>query len=113
LNGRIDEASQLNDVILKKTPQDAEASILQGQIQLRQKKVDESVQSLQQALRYAPENAMGHYQLGAAFQLKGSTQQAKSEWREAARLRPNLSEAWRALGHHCLARRRTGESSNP
>src|SRR6267378_3660993 len=98
VNGRIDEADQLNDVILRKTPQDAEASILQGQIQLRQKKVDESVQSLQQALRYAPENAMGHYQLGAAFQLKGSTQQAKSEWREAARLRPNFSEAWRALG---------------
>ncbi|PYU72809.1 MAG: hypothetical protein DMG49_07170, partial [Acidobacteria bacterium] len=87
LNRRIDEANQLNDAILKKIPQDAEALILKGQIQLQQKKVEESVQSLQQALRYAPENAMGHYQLGVAFQQKGSTQQAKSEWREAARLR--------------------------
>src|ERR1700687_1354178 len=53
LNGRIDEASQLNDAILKKTPQDAEALILKAQIQLQQKKVDESVQSLSQALRFA------------------------------------------------------------
>jgi tetratricopeptide (TPR) repeat protein len=102
LNGRIDEAGQLNGAILKKTPQDAEALILKGQTQLRQKKVDESVQSLQQALIYAPENAMGHYQLGAAFQQKGSTQQAQSEWREAARLHPNFSEAWRALGLNAL-----------
>src|SRR6267143_2440969 len=101
-NKRTDEANQLNDAILKKTPQDAEALILKGQIQLQQKKVDESLQSLQQALRYAPENAMGHYQLGVAFQQKGSTQQAKSEWREAVRLRPNLSEAWRALGVNAL-----------
>jgi tetratricopeptide (TPR) repeat protein len=98
LNKRINEAIQLNDALLDKTPQDAEALILKGQIQLQQKKVDESIQSLQQALKYAPGNAMGHYQLGAAFQQKGSIHQAQSEWREAVRLRPNLSEAWRALG---------------
>src|SRR5260370_32378916 len=101
-NKRIDEANQLNDAILKKTPQDAEALILKGQIQLRQRKVDESVQSFEQALKYTPENAMGHYQLGVAFQQKGSTQQAKSEGRQADRLRPNLSEACRALGANAL-----------
>jgi tetratricopeptide (TPR) repeat protein len=102
LNKRINEANQLNDALLDKTPQDAEALILKGQIQLQQKKVDESIQSLQQALKYAPGNAMGHYQLGTAFQRKGSSQQAQSEWREAVRLRPNLSEAWRALGADAL-----------
>src|SRR6266480_359381 len=45
---------------------------------------------------------MGHYQLGSAFQQKGNTQQAKSEWREAVRLRPNFSEAWKALGVNAL-----------
>ena len=102
LNKRIDEANQLNDEILRKSPQDADALILKGQIQLQKEKVDESVQSLQQALKHAPENALGHYQLGVAFQQKGSTQQAKSEWREAVRLRPNLSVAWSALGANAL-----------
>src|SRR6266513_5277629 len=101
-NGRIDEANPLNDAILKKTPQDAEALILKGQIQLQQKKVDESIPSLEQALKYAPDDAMGHYQLRSAFQQEGNTQQAKSEWREAVRLRPNFSEAWKALGVNAL-----------
>jgi len=32
-----------------------------------------------------------------AFAAKGDAQQAETEWREAVRLRPNLSEAWLAL----------------
>jgi tetratricopeptide (TPR) repeat protein len=104
-NHRIDEADKLDDRILKKGAQDADALILKGQIQLQQKKVGESIQSLQQAVKYAPENAMGYYYLGLALQQKGDLQQAESEWREAVKLRSNLPEAWRALGTSAAQRR--------
>lgn len=97
-NQKIDEASQLNEEILKKAPHDADALILKAQIQLQQKRTDESIQSLRQALKYTPENPVGHYQLGVAFQQQGNIQQAESEWRTAVGLRPNLAEAWVALG---------------
>jgi len=84
LNGRIDEASQLNDVILKKTPQDAEAFDPAGaDTAPAKRKWMESVQSLQQASQIRPRKCHGALPAWAAFQLKGSTQQAKSEWREA------------------------------
>ncbi len=98
MNRKLDEASKLADDLLKKSPQDAESLILKGQIQLQANKFDESVQTLQQACKNAPDNALGHYQLGLAYKGKGNTQQAQSEWREATRLRPGLSEAWLALG---------------
>jgi tetratricopeptide (TPR) repeat protein len=98
LNHRIEEAAQLNEEILKKSPQDIEARIFAGQIELQQRKLDQAVQTFQLALKNAPENAMGHYQLGLAFLEKGNSNQAESEWREAVRLRPAFSEAWQALG---------------
>ncbi len=98
LNHRIEEAAQLNEEILKKSPQDTEARIFTGQIELQQRKLEQAVQTFQVALKNAPENAMGHYQLGLAFQEKGNSNQAESEWREAVRLRPTFSEAWQALG---------------
>ena len=104
LNHRIEEAAQLNEQILKKSPQDTEARIFTGQIELQQKKLDQAIQSLQGALKNAPENAMGHYQLGLAFEGKGNLNQAESEWREAVRLRPTFSEAWRALGASAMRR---------
>jgi tetratricopeptide (TPR) repeat protein len=98
LNHQIEEAAQLNEEILKKSPQDTEARIFTGQIELQQRKLDQAVQTFKVALKNAPENAMGHFQLGLAFQEKGDSNQAESEWREALRLRPTFSEAWQALG---------------
>jgi len=105
LNHRIEEAARLNEEILKKSPQDAEARILTGEIELQQKKLDQAIQTLQGALKNAPENAIGHYQLGVALEEKGNLNQAESEWREAVRLRPTLSEAWSALGTSSMRRR--------
>ena len=105
LNRRLEEAERLTDFLFNKMPQDAEVLILKGQIQLQQKKIDESIQTLQQARKNAPDNASGHYQLGLAYKEKGDTQQAESEWREAVRLRPGLVEAWLALGASAAQRR--------
>jgi len=98
LNHRTDDASQLNDAILAGAPQDVESLILRGQIQIQQNHFDESILTLRQALKLDPASAMGHYQLGVAFQKKGETQQAEAEWYTAVRIRPDLQEAWSALG---------------
>jgi Tfp pilus assembly protein PilF len=87
----------LSNEFLMKQPQDAEALILRGQIQIQQKKFDEAATTMQKALKDSPDNATGRYQLGLGLQEKGDAGQAESQWREAVRLRPNLGEAWRAL----------------
>jgi cellulose synthase operon protein C len=104
LNRSIDEAFARNEDLLKRAPQDVEAMALKGEIQLRQGKVDESTKTLQTALHISSDNAFAHYQLGLALQKKGKDQQAESELREAVRLNPSLSEAWRALGENALQR---------
>jgi tetratricopeptide (TPR) repeat protein len=98
LSHRVDEASQLNDAILASAPQDPESLILRGEIQNLQNHLDDSILTIRQALRLDPGNAMGHYQLGVAFQKKGQPQQAEGEWHAAVRLRPDLQQAWSALG---------------
>ena len=102
LNHRIDEAGQLNDNILAGSPQDPESLILRGEIQVLQNHLDEGVLTFQQALRLDPNSAMAHYQLGVAFEKKGQPQQADAEWRVAVRLRPNLEQAWSALGVNAI-----------
>jgi tetratricopeptide (TPR) repeat protein len=98
LNHRIDEAASLTDDLLKSAPQDTEGLVLRGEIQLQQGKVDDSIQTLQQALHASSDNAFAHYQLGIALRQKGKSQEGESELREAVRLSPSLYEAWRALG---------------
>jgi tetratricopeptide (TPR) repeat protein len=98
LNHRIDEAASLTDDLLKSAPQDVEGLVLKGEIQLQQGKVDDSIQTLQQALHASSDNAFAHYQMGLALRQKGKPQEGESELREAVRLSPSLYEAWRALG---------------
>ncbi|HEY6945920.1 MAG TPA: tetratricopeptide repeat protein, partial [Candidatus Acidoferrum sp.] len=98
LSHQLDEASKLTDEILKKAPQDDSALILKGQILLQTNKTNDAVQTLQQAVKANPGNAFGHYQLGMAYFAKGIGNQAEGEWRAATQIRPDLTDAWVALG---------------
>jgi len=104
LNHRIDEAASLTDDLLKNAPQDIEGLALKGEIQLQQGKVDDSIQTLQQALHASSDNAFAHYQMGLALRQKGKPKEAETELREAVRLSPSLFEAWRALGEIAVQR---------
>lgn len=104
LNHRIDEAASLTDELLKRAPQDVEGLVLKGEIQREQGKVADSIKTLQIALHVSSDNAFGHYQLALALQQQGKAQQAENELREAVRLSPSLSEAWRALGESAIQR---------
>jgi tetratricopeptide (TPR) repeat protein len=97
LKGRLEEATKLNNEVLKANPHDVDALVYRGQVQLRQNDAAGAVDSLQQALKNDSSNAVAHYQLGLAFDMQHNDARAESEWRETVRLRPDLTEAQRAL----------------
>jgi tetratricopeptide (TPR) repeat protein len=97
LKNRLEESDKLNAEVLKSNPHDVDALVYKGQIQLRQYDAAGAVLSLQAALRNDPDNAVAHYQLGLAFSQQRDPSRAQSEWREAVRLRPDLTDAQRAL----------------
>jgi tetratricopeptide (TPR) repeat protein len=105
LDHQLNEAGKLTDEILKGSPQDDEGLILKGQISLQTGKTDEALQSLQQGVKDNPANGFGHFQLGMAYLAKGNANQAEAEWRTAVQLRPDLTEAWVALGKSATDRR--------
>ena len=97
LKNRLQEASKLNNEILKSSPHDVDALLYKGQVQLRENNAAAAVDSFQTALRYEADNPTAHYQLGLALAQQHDLSRAESEWREAVRLRPELTDAQRAL----------------
>jgi tetratricopeptide (TPR) repeat protein len=97
LKNQLNEAGKLNDELLKANAHDVDALVYRGQIQLRRNDAAGAVDALQQALKNDSSNAVAHYQLGAAFDMQHNDARAESEWREAVRLRPDLTDAQRAL----------------
>ncbi|HWQ03362.1 MAG TPA: tetratricopeptide repeat protein [Candidatus Nitrosotenuis sp.] len=97
LKGRIDEAAKLNDEVLKESARDADALIHRGQIFMRQNKPNDAVQVLESVIKSESDNAVAQYHLGVAFAALGNLTRAEACWREAARLRPNMTAAHQAL----------------
>jgi cellulose synthase operon protein C len=97
LKNRLDEATKLNNEVLKANAHDVEGLVYRGQIQLRKGDSNGAVDSLQRALKNDPDNAVAHYQLGVAFDQQHNDGRAESEWNEAIRLRPDMTDAERAL----------------
>ena len=104
LKNRLDEATKLNNEVLKASPRDVDALVYRAQVQLRQHDAAGATESLQSALTNDPDNAVAHYQLGIAFDQQHNESRAESEWREAVRLRPDLTDAQRALAALALRR---------
>jgi len=94
---RLDEATKLNNEILKSTPHDLDALVFKGQIQLRQNDAAGAVQSFQAALKSDPNNAVAHYHLGLAYAQQRDLKHAEAEWREAVRIKPDLTDAQRRI----------------
>lgn len=107
LKNRLDEAAKLNDEALKSNPREVDALVIKGQIQLRRNEIASAVESLQSAVQNDPDNAAAHYQLGLAFDQQHNETRAESEWINAVRLRPDMSEAQRALA---MVEKRRGDS---
>jgi tetratricopeptide (TPR) repeat protein len=106
LKDRLDEARTLDNEILKANPSDVDALIYRGQICNDGGDSNGAIRALQSAIQNQPGNGVAHYHLGIAFDRTGNLQRAEGEWRDAARLRPDLVEAHRALAEAAL---RTGD----
>jgi cellulose synthase operon protein C len=104
LKNQLDEADRLDNEILKVAPRDVDALVYRAQVQLRRNDSAGAVDSLQSALHNDPSNAVAHYQLGIAFDQQHNDSRAESEWREAVRLRPDLTDAQRALASMAIRR---------
>ena len=97
LKNRDADARKLNDELLKADPNDNDALIYRGQLQLRAGDAKSAVATLQTVVKNDPNNAAAHYQLGAAHQQLGNLDGARSEWLDAMRLRPDQIQTVRAL----------------
>src|SRR5260370_2158851 len=104
VKNRVDEANKLNEEVLKSKPKDDEALTYRGEIQLAQGKVNDAVQTLQSVVSSNPVNAVAHFHLGNALNQRAELEQAAKEWQEAARLKPQMVEAQRALAGYALAK---------
>lgn len=99
---RLGEATRLNDEILKANAKDVDSLIFRGQILDRQRRPSDAIPVIESALKLAPDNTHGLYQLGLALSHVGNLGQAERYWREAVRVRPEMVVAQRALAELAL-----------
>ena len=97
LTNRLDEGRKADDEILKAYPNDSDALIFRGQIQVRQGDAKGAITTLQTVIKNDPDNPTAHYHLGVAYGQLGHAEQARAEWERALQLNPNLTDAIRAL----------------
>jgi cellulose synthase operon protein C len=105
LNNRqdeLDEATHLNDEILRDNPTDINGLMSKGQLLSLRGRFNDAIGVLQAAEKTEPDNGVVHYQLGITFSLVGNLAQAETQWREAVRLRPDLIPAQKALAAMAL-----------
>jgi tetratricopeptide (TPR) repeat protein len=104
LTNKLDDARRLNDEILKEKPDDEEAQVSKGEIEVRGNKSNDAVNTLQAVLKTNPDNALAHFQLGLAFAEMGNMNRAEGEWHDAVRLQNGIVEAHRALAGAAIGR---------
>ena len=64
LKDRLDDARKLNDEVVKAQPDDQDAQVYKGEIEIRSGKASDAVNTLQAVLKNDPDNAVAHYQQG-------------------------------------------------
>jgi tetratricopeptide (TPR) repeat protein len=86
--------------ILKAVPGHPAALLMLGTARRRMGDAAAAVQILEPLARSQPNSAATHYELGMAFGQSGGGDRAVTALRRAVALKPDLPDAWRALGDH-------------
>jgi tetratricopeptide (TPR) repeat protein len=102
--GRFEEAGKLDAEILKSNPNDNDALVYRGQMQISNGHPNDALATLETVIKNDPDNSEAHYVLGVGFQKLGNVERAQSEWQTALHLRPDLLDAVRALAGVAMAR---------
>jgi tetratricopeptide (TPR) repeat protein len=108
LKDRLDDARKLNDEVLKAKPDDPDAQVFKGEIEIGSGKTSDAINTLQAVLKNDPDNAVAHLKLGLAFDQLGNTNRAEAEWRDTVRLSPDNVDAHRALAGVAIRRNDPG-----
>jgi tetratricopeptide (TPR) repeat protein len=110
ISNRTDEASKLDNQLMKQAPKDLIVSVFHGRLLLAQGKKQDAVIVLQNAVKGAPDSAQAHYYLGVAYWQSDSLGQANSEFQEAVKVSPGFPLALRGLAQLNLAQNHPSEA---
>ncbi|MBI3679722.1 MAG: tetratricopeptide repeat protein [Acidobacteria bacterium] len=105
--GRKQEALDLASQILKANPKDYEAIAMRASLWLLEgsrEKVQTAIGELNSVLIRNPENFVLRYNLGRAYVAKGDIEQARTQFQEAVKYRPDYTPARIAIAQLHLAK---------
>jgi tetratricopeptide (TPR) repeat protein len=99
------EAADIDAAILKDNPKDSDARGLQASLLLDRGDVQKAISELQAVVNAAPDNFVARYNLGRAHVARGEWEQARQQFTEAIRERPDYLPARLALAQLQVMRR--------
>jgi tetratricopeptide (TPR) repeat protein len=102
--GKLVEASDVNDQILKENPKDNDALGVKATLLLYKGETAAALPGLQQAVTRMPDNFVARYNLGRAYFLHNDVEHARQEFQKAIELRPNYILPRLALANLQLVR---------
>ncbi len=110
-NGKVEDATKLNDQLLKDNPGDVMARIVHARLLAMKGNSAEAITTLREVIKDAPENPQAHFILGQVLRQTGDYVGAKSELQEALKRQPDnpmilhsLAETYRDAGDFDTAR---------
>src|SRR5260370_8767157 len=109
ISNRTDEASKLDEQLMKQAPKDVLVSVNHGRLLLAQGKQQDALIALQKAVKDAPDSAQAHYYLGVAYMQTEGLGQASSEFQEALKVSPGFPLALQGLARLNLAHNHPSE----
>ena len=104
LQGKRNEAAELNAEILRQNPNDKDANGVAAQLAADQGDLNAALTELQSQAVRAPQDPAPHYNLGRVYAKRAEWDAAKREFEKAIELRPNYIPARLALAQLQLSR---------
>jgi tetratricopeptide (TPR) repeat protein len=94
---RIAAGRAIVEAALAQEPSNPEALFVKGKLELADRKIDDAITVMRQAIDARPDWAQAHFVLGSALVLKGDLTTARAELARALELDPSLIETRRLL----------------
>ena len=89
LQGKRNEAAEINSQILKDNPNDNDARGLSASFLLDKGDIAKALAELQAVVTRAPQNPVAHFNLGRAHYKRGEVEQARQQFLKAIELKPD------------------------
>ncbi len=102
--GKVAQAYEKNQEILKANPKDPEARGLKASFLLDKGDIKQAINELQAVVTARPDNFVARFHLGRAHFAKGEYEQARQQFQKAIELRPDYLPPRLALAQVALSR---------